>query len=176
MKWYFHKDIEGTHLLFESFQLADGWNLFAAYIFIVLMCWTERGLTYYLDQYAYTSQRIDWKQVVVRTVLYGFATVLRLWYMLTTMYFNTGLFIVVVVALTCGQFVIEVLKSSKTSRHTEYRHAQYKNLDKRGASFDEDGHGQDTAFVLDDTNFSHDQQQPPPSSLDINRPALFHPN
>ncbi|KAI8332591.1 hypothetical protein BC941DRAFT_435979 [Chlamydoabsidia padenii] len=112
MKWFFHKDIQGTHLLFESFQLADGWNLLAAYIFVVLICWTERGLTYYLEQNKYKSTKSRWGQVITRTLVYGLATVFRLWYMLTTMYFNTGLFIVVIFALCSGQLVIEVLKSS----------------------------------------------------------------
>lgn len=96
-------DIQGTHLLFESFQLADGWNLLAAYIFVVLICWTERGLTYYLDQHQYHSGKPRWRQVSIRTVVYGLATVFRLWYMLITMYFNTGLFIVVVSIMGNGR-------------------------------------------------------------------------
>ena len=86
-------EVQGVHLLFESFVLDNGLKLFLAYIFIVAMCWTERGISFYLD---YRSRRQGWKDILLRTGLYGVATTLRLWYMLITMYFNIGLFIVVV--------------------------------------------------------------------------------
>lgn len=82
------------HLLFDTFRLDSNLNLFCGYLFIVVICWTERGISLYMDQIL--KRRRNWKTIVGRTVLYGLATTLRLWYMLITMYFNTGLFIMVV--------------------------------------------------------------------------------
>ncbi|KAI8082859.1 uncharacterized protein BX664DRAFT_352126 [Halteromyces radiatus] len=139
MKWFFHNDIQGTHLLFETFQLENGWNLLASYIFIVFLCWSERGLTYYLDQLEYNNTRSRWRKIITRTLLYGLVTVFRLWYMLITMYFNIGLFIMVVVSLCSGQLVIEVLKSSTNTRYANYDQPQYENQKHLGNSFEEEG-------------------------------------
>lgn len=90
------------HLLFEPLLLDNSLHLFLGYIFIVAICWAERAVTYYLDQHLRPSPRLhgQWKHILLRTSFYAIATVLRLWYMLITMYFNTGLFIVVVCTLS----------------------------------------------------------------------------
>ncbi|KAI8068080.1 hypothetical protein BC940DRAFT_367369 [Gongronella butleri] len=128
MKWWFHNEVSGVHLLFPSFVLDSGEHIFAAYMFICIICWAERALTYCLDgPLGYQSRyRIRWSLVIARTAVYGLATVLRLWYMLITMYFNIGLFSAVVLALTTGQLVLEILKSRST-RHDEYRRARLVN-------------------------------------------------
>lgn len=69
------------------------------------MCALERMATYYLDHKLTAShptfvsatkakERIS--RVMIRTLLYGIVTTLRLLYMLVVMYFNTGLFLTVV--------------------------------------------------------------------------------
>ncbi|KAI9489473.1 hypothetical protein BDB00DRAFT_843106 [Zychaea mexicana] len=120
MNWWFHYEAQGTHLLFESFVIESGVSLFFGYVFIVAMCWSERAVTYYLDRPkpgegsgTEGGRSRQWKDIILRTVLYGVATTLRLWYMLVTMYFNIGFFIVVVVALTSGQLVVEALKATR---------------------------------------------------------------
>ncbi|CAO3632619.1 unnamed protein product [Cunninghamella blakesleeana] len=128
MKWWYHNEIQGTHLLFESFMMDNSFKLILGYIFIVLICWSERALTYYHGRLEYShKKKARWSKVFLRTILYGILTVLRLWYMLITMYFNTGLFIMVIIALTSAQFVIEVLNSSKKSKYSEYVNPQYNN-------------------------------------------------
>ncbi|KAI8369330.1 uncharacterized protein BYT42DRAFT_583986 [Radiomyces spectabilis] len=127
MKWWFHNEVQNLHLLFEPFQLNDRYRLFAGYVFIVVVCWSERAITYYLDRLAYSRGRISWRLVTTRTLLFGVATVLRLWYMLIAMYFNTGLFIVMVIALTGGQFAVELLKASSATTETVFGRGQ-KNL------------------------------------------------
>lgn len=121
MVWWFHPEVQGVHLLFESFVLDSGWKLFLAYIFIVAMCWLERGISYYLD---YRTRRRGWKDILLRTGLYGVATTLRLWYMLVTMYFNIGLFIVVVVSLTSGQLAVEYFKTHNAKLYNDHGYAQ----------------------------------------------------
>ncbi|KAI9299345.1 hypothetical protein BJ944DRAFT_189521 [Cunninghamella echinulata] len=96
MKWWFHNEIQGTHLLFDNFMIDNGYKLVLGYTFIVIICWSERALTYYYNQLEYKNKKSRWAKVGLRTGLYGITTLLRLWYMLITMYFNTGLFIMVV--------------------------------------------------------------------------------
>lgn len=71
-------------------------GLFFGYIFIVVVCWSERAITFYLEQPGSRARYREWRRILIRTGLYGVATVLRLWYMLITMYFNVGLFTVLV--------------------------------------------------------------------------------
>ncbi|KAG2180096.1 hypothetical protein INT43_003884, partial [Umbelopsis isabellina] len=113
MKWYFHAETTGVHFLFSPLYLDNSWKLLVAYILIIAICWTERLLTYKLDTVKYIPYENRLKTVVIRTSYYAIATVLRLWYMLIAMYFNTGLFIVLVAALTSGQLVVEYRKSLK---------------------------------------------------------------
>lgn len=98
-------DTQGLHLLFEPFLIdEENGGLLPGYIFIALLCASERGLSYYMGYRqhneslptltATTGQRIA--KVMIRTILYGIITTLRLLYMLVVMYFNTGLFILVV--------------------------------------------------------------------------------
>ncbi|KAI8575317.1 hypothetical protein K450DRAFT_262365 [Umbelopsis ramanniana AG] len=82
-----------------------------AYAIIVAICWTERFLTYKLDTIVYEPYGHSIGTIILRTLYYGIATALRLLYMLVAMYFNTGLFLVLVIALTTGQLVIEYKKS-----------------------------------------------------------------
>lgn len=111
MKWYFHAETTGVHFLFSPLYLDNSWKLLVAYILIIAICWTERLLTYKLDTVKYIPYESRIKTVIIRTSYYAIATVLRLWYMLIAMYFNTGLFIVLVAALTSGQLVVEYKKS-----------------------------------------------------------------
>ncbi|KAM3578543.1 hypothetical protein VKS41_008928 [Umbelopsis sp. WA50703] len=111
MKWYFHAETTGVHFLFAPLYLDSSWKLLVAYILIIAICWTERLLTYKLDTVKYVPYGNRTKMVIIRTAYYALATVLRLWYMLIAMYFNTGLFIVLVAALTSGQLIIEYKKS-----------------------------------------------------------------
>ncbi|KAI7851493.1 hypothetical protein BDC45DRAFT_515888 [Circinella umbellata] len=122
MKWWFHQHAEGTHLLFESFVIENSLSRFFGYLFIFAICWSERGLTYFLERQNYHSSSTDGggnisrlKKIGLRTLLYGTATTLRLWYMLITMYFIIDFFVVVVLALTSGQLIIEFLKSTRSS-------------------------------------------------------------
>ncbi|KAK4518711.1 uncharacterized protein ATC70_008933 [Mucor velutinosus] len=50
-------------------------------------------------------------------MLYGIATTMRLLYMLVVMYFNTNLFIAVVLSLVLSQFIIEIIKLKKQLNH-----------------------------------------------------------
>ncbi|KAI8095847.1 hypothetical protein BDF21DRAFT_489301 [Thamnidium elegans] len=122
-KW-FHSDNRELHLLFEPLSLNESTELATAYILIAIMCALERGITYSLDNRfnkpseelinSSIGERIYY--IVIRTVLYGIATTLRLLYMLVVMYFNTGLFITVVSSLTLSQLVVELIKSSSTNK------------------------------------------------------------
>ncbi|KAI9283465.1 hypothetical protein BC943DRAFT_338920 [Umbelopsis sp. AD052] len=76
----------------------------------------ERLLTYKLDTIVYEPYGNRIGTIILRTVYYSIATAFRLLYMLVAMYFNTGLFLVLVMALTTGQLVIEYKKSLKASR------------------------------------------------------------
>jgi hypothetical protein len=67
-----------------------------AYAIIITICWTERFLTYKLDTIGYEPYGNRIGTIIVRTLYYSVATVLRLLYMLVAMYFNTGLFLVLV--------------------------------------------------------------------------------
>ncbi|KAG2221386.1 hypothetical protein INT45_012637 [Circinella minor] len=121
MKWWFHQHVEGTHLLFESFVIENSLSRFFGYLFIFAICWSERGLTYFLEHQNHHSSSTDrgggnisrLKKIGLQTLLYGTATTLRLWYMLITMYFIIDFFVVVVFALTSGQLIIEFLKSTR---------------------------------------------------------------
>ncbi|KAI9254569.1 hypothetical protein BDA99DRAFT_518749 [Phascolomyces articulosus] len=121
MKWWFHQHAQGTHFLFESFIIENGVSRFFAYLFIFAICWSERGLTYILERHPLPSlgetgrRGLRWKRIGLRTLVYGVATTLRLWYMLITMYFIIDFFIVVILALTSGQLVTEFLKSTRSS-------------------------------------------------------------
>jgi hypothetical protein len=93
-------DTQGLHLLFEPFLVNGDNGLLPGYIFIAILCASERGITYYIDlkkpvhSTVTTSERIF--NIISQTILYGIVTTLRLLYMLVVMYFNTGLFILVV--------------------------------------------------------------------------------
>lgn len=72
------------------------------------MCGFERMITYQLDyKLAVSNKKIvpgltayeRIYNVMLRTILYGLVTTLRLLYMLIIMYFNTGLFVTVVCIL-----------------------------------------------------------------------------
>ncbi|KAI8143764.1 hypothetical protein BJV82DRAFT_578388 [Fennellomyces sp. T-0311] len=91
----------------------SGASLFAGYVLIVAICWSERAVTYFHEKYQ--SRHGSWKFIGLRTLLYGIATTLRLWYMLITMYFNIGFFIVVIFGLTSGQLVMEYLKATRNT-------------------------------------------------------------
>ncbi|KAG2199749.1 hypothetical protein INT46_008690 [Mucor plumbeus] len=110
-KQWFHNDSNGLHLLFESFTLEDSNNIWTGYLLVWMICTIERCVTYHLDKKS--SDAITRKRLFIilqRTLLYGIATTMRLLYMLVIMYFNTGLFILVVVSLTLSQLFFEVLK------------------------------------------------------------------
>ncbi|GAA5798990.1 hypothetical protein HPULCUR_004399 [Helicostylum pulchrum] len=122
-KW-FHNDNQDLHLLFEPLSLNESTELAVAYTLIAIMCALERGVSYWLDNRFHKSseklintsigERIYY--IVIRTVLYGIATTLRLLYMLAVMYFNTGLFITVVTSLTLSQLVVELIRSSDLNK------------------------------------------------------------
>ncbi|CDH54099.1 predicted protein [Lichtheimia corymbifera JMRC:FSU:9682] len=147
MVWWFHPEVQGVHLLFESFVLDNGGKLFLAYIFIVAMCWTERGISYYLD---YRTRRRGWKDILLRTGLYGVATTLRLWYMLITMYFNIGLFIVVVVSLTSGQLGVEYLKAYNAPSSKLYDERGYAQPTSKQQRYSHEEEQQQLFAVTDD--------------------------
>ncbi|KAI9016487.1 hypothetical protein CLU79DRAFT_762823, partial [Phycomyces nitens] len=110
-KLWFHSEVQNVHLLFESFALDTPLKLGLGYLLIVAICWTERGITYWLENcMTYKGVKL-WPQIISRTILYGIAMSLRLLYMLICMYFNTGLFITIIFALTSGQLVLEFKKS-----------------------------------------------------------------
>lgn len=92
-----YKDSNGLHLLFESFTLEDSNNIWTGYLLVWMICTIERCVTYYLDK---KSSDADTRKrlfiILQRTLLYGIATTMRLLYMLIIMYFNTGLFMLVV--------------------------------------------------------------------------------
>ncbi|RUS35457.1 hypothetical protein BC938DRAFT_483169 [Jimgerdemannia flammicorona] len=118
LKPYFHSETSGLHVLFEAFEVTSTGILIAAYVAVAILCWIERGLSYYMDSISYEGYGMArgagtrFGRVVLKTVLYGIVTTLRLFYMLVTMTCHTGLFIVVVMGLTTGQLVLEFLKSS----------------------------------------------------------------
>jgi hypothetical protein len=86
----------GVHFLFAPIYLDSPWKLLIAYAIIIIICWAERFLTYKLDTIGYEPYGNRIGTIIVRTLYYGVATVLRLLYMLVAMYFNTGLFLVLV--------------------------------------------------------------------------------
>ncbi|ORX62401.1 hypothetical protein DM01DRAFT_1331824 [Hesseltinella vesiculosa] len=135
MKWWFHSDLANVHLLFPGFTLETGEHVFAAYLFIFIICWLERSITFVMDTTLAPRQHREsrWKLVLLRTLCYGLATVLRLWYMLITMYFNISLFAAVVIALTTGQLATEILKTSARVTRVEYR-STGKGADEAGQS------------------------------------------
>lgn len=53
-------------------------------------------MTYKLDTIGYEPYGNRIGTIIARTLYYGLATILRLLYMLVAMYFNTGLFLVLV--------------------------------------------------------------------------------
>ncbi|KAH8551732.1 hypothetical protein BGW37DRAFT_551960 [Umbelopsis sp. PMI_123] len=116
MKWYFHAETSGVHFLFAPLYLDSPWKLLIAYVIIIAICWAERALTFKLDTIVYKPYGNRIGTMILRTLYYGVATTLRLLYMLIAMYFNTGLFLVLVMALTTGQLVIEYKKSLRTAR------------------------------------------------------------
>jgi len=120
---YFHIDTEGLYVLFQAFPITTTTGFAIASVFVAVLCWAERAITYYLDSIPYGSQQSAFPRgsqrqtgkMMLRTGLYGLATCLRLMYMLVTMTYHAGLFILVVLALTTGQLVIEYLKARKAS-------------------------------------------------------------
>ncbi|KAL0081099.1 hypothetical protein J3Q64DRAFT_1756605 [Phycomyces blakesleeanus] len=113
-KLWFHSEVQNVHLLFESFTLDSPLHLGLGYLLVVAICWAERAITYWLDGATYKGKKL-WPQILLKTTLYGIVMTLRLLYMLICMYFNTGLFITIIFALTSGQLVFEFKKSSKVS-------------------------------------------------------------
>lgn len=94
-------DTQGLHVLFESIALDESNGLIKAYLLIIAICASERALTYCLDhkfsnKTSTTTTGGRLLHVFTRTILYGLVTAFRLLYMLVIMYFNTGLFILVV--------------------------------------------------------------------------------
>ncbi|KAF7729412.1 hypothetical protein EC973_004391 [Apophysomyces ossiformis] len=126
MQWWFHSDVKQVHLLFEPLILSNTPRLIGGYLLVITICWSERAISYYLDYADYRSARRIGRHILLRTGLYCIATILRLWYMLVTMYFNTGLFIVVVSALTSAQLIIEYYKASARSSD-ENKRGNYRN-------------------------------------------------
>ncbi|GAN01814.1 hypothetical protein MAM1_0012d01249 [Mucor ambiguus] len=114
-----YKDANGLHLLFESFSLHDSNSMWIGYLVVWLICTVERWTTYCLDTHA-SSQQDATKRfffILKKTVLYGIATTMRLLYMLVVMYFNTNLFLAVVLSLTLSQSIIETVKLKKQFHH-----------------------------------------------------------
>ncbi|KAL0141687.1 hypothetical protein V8B55DRAFT_1491432 [Mucor lusitanicus] len=86
--------------------------MWIGYLVVWLICTAERWTSYCLD--TLVSQQ---DTSVPCTVLYGIATTMRLLYMLVVMYFNTNLFIAVVLSLTLSQSIIEIIKLKKKCHH-----------------------------------------------------------
>jgi len=127
LKPYFHSETTGLHVLFQAFEITNTATLIVAYVVVGVMCWLERGLSFHMDSISYESAPAAgyggsrdggrrFTKVLLRTILYGIVTTLRLFYMLVTMTCHTGLFIVVVTGLTTGQLVLEFLKSSAAAK------------------------------------------------------------
>ncbi|CAG8482388.1 1469_t:CDS:2, partial [Scutellospora calospora] len=94
-------------------------SFIAACMFITLLCWSERLLSYRLEHIKYERNRHRFRTILIRTFGYSMATIFRLFYMLITMTMNSQLFIIVVVGLTTGQLITEYLRSTSTyaSKH-----------------------------------------------------------
>ncbi|KAL1923370.1 uncharacterized protein VTP21DRAFT_8350 [Calcarisporiella thermophila] len=119
---FFHADVQGLHFLFQSFEISSPFALGAAFFCIALICWTERACTYLLDvSHAdiLFNKFSRSQQVLYRTGLYTIATILRLFYMLVTMSFHIGLFVMVVLALASGQLVVEYARAISLERRSQ---------------------------------------------------------
>ncbi|RIB04292.1 hypothetical protein C2G38_2120942 [Gigaspora rosea] len=117
---YFNSDFSYLVILFAGFEVKTLFSFIAACMFITLLCWSERLLSYRLENLRYEKNRPRFRTILLRTFGYSMATIFRLFYMLITMTMNSQLFIIVVVGLTTGQLIVEYLRSlsAYTSRHS----------------------------------------------------------
>ncbi|KZV96955.1 hypothetical protein EXIGLDRAFT_833227 [Exidia glandulosa HHB12029] len=129
MDWrdYLHSTPHGEHVLFSSLKLdtsASG-TFAAAALLTVVICLAERAVTFALAEKRIGHARWPRGRLArgaVRTMLYAFATTLRLLYMLISMTFNIWLIVLVIISLSAGQFVTELLDHSHDQRPWSARH------------------------------------------------------
>ncbi|KAH9950940.1 hypothetical protein B0H21DRAFT_409082 [Amylocystis lapponica] len=112
-KDHMHFSFLGEHVLFPSLHVESAWTFIVASLLTVLICLSERVLTYAISKH-WSPRVLRIRQSCVRIAawrafLYWLVTFNRLLYMLISMTFNVGLILVTVTTLAAGQFVIEVL-------------------------------------------------------------------
>ncbi|RHZ54785.1 hypothetical protein Glove_423g57 [Diversispora epigaea] len=109
---YFNSDFSYVVVLFKGFNITSFFNYILACLFILFLCWSERLLSYCLgNNLKYDKNHSRWKIILIKTLGFSVVTIFRLFYMLITMTMNSQLFIVVVLGLTTGQFIVEYISS-----------------------------------------------------------------
>ncbi|ESK81818.1 copper transporter [Moniliophthora roreri MCA 2997] len=102
---FLHWQFKGSHVLFSGVS-----NIWLGSLVVVVICLTERFLTYAQDRQWTPSflSRNRLSTALWSTMLYWVITLLRFCEMLAVMTFHAGLLLVIVTALAAGQFVIEL--------------------------------------------------------------------
>ncbi|EIM92618.1 uncharacterized protein STEHIDRAFT_89777 [Stereum hirsutum FP-91666 SS1] len=118
-----HISFIGEHVLFPGLRL-DSWGHFVgASLLTTTFCLCERLVTLALMRhwapFRYV-RRSRLRTALWRTVLYWIVTLLRLLYMLISMTFHVGLILVLVSALSVGQFGIEYIGEQPPSPNFEH--------------------------------------------------------
>ncbi|KAI0094386.1 hypothetical protein BDY19DRAFT_16695 [Irpex rosettiformis] len=111
---HLHFSLLGEHVLFPSLHLDSARRLVEAAVLTVVICATERCLTYAINT-SWTpfkwTQRTRLRKALWKATLYWVVTLLRLLYMLIAMTFSMWLILVTVTTLATGQFIIEYLET-----------------------------------------------------------------
>ncbi|KAI9592142.1 hypothetical protein BDF19DRAFT_221619 [Syncephalis fuscata] len=105
-------------LLIMTLPMESTIQQFLTYFVLILLCLSERAASYMLERYPYRYP-VHRRQIFFRTGFYSMTTILRYLIMLAVMSFLPGVFISVMVSLSAGQLLIEVMRANTISRGSE---------------------------------------------------------
>ncbi|KAH9829426.1 uncharacterized protein C8Q71DRAFT_718148 [Rhodofomes roseus] len=117
---HLHFAFIGEHVLLPSLHLDSLWKFAVASALSVVICSSERLLTYAISQHwgPACTRRSRVRQAAWRAFLHWLVTFDRLMYMLIAMTFSIGLIVVTVTTLSFGQFIIELLQTPHSPTHS----------------------------------------------------------
>ncbi|KAB5591861.1 Ctr domain containing protein [Ceratobasidium theobromae] len=134
----FHIKFDGSAFMFRSLRITS-WSTFAtACLITAVICLSERYLTYLIStKWMPFKKRNPIAVALLRSAMYGVATLERLIYMLIAMSFHAGLILATVIFLSIGQFFIELQEAKACPGAAGSYHPLRNSIDLDNESFAE---------------------------------------